>query len=101
MNHHLVKVTNFAIVGDYTLLVRFDDGTEQVIDFEPVLHGYYYGLLRDLDFFNQVRLDPEIHTLVWPNGADFDPATLYHWNEGDGAELAERARQWERASAPW
>jgi len=35
-----------------------------------------------------VRLDPEIHTLVWPNDADFDPATLYCWNEGDGAELA-------------
>jgi len=53
--------------------------------------------LRDLTLFNQVRLDPEIHTLVWPNDADFDPATLYYWNDGDGAELAERARDWERA----
>ena len=49
--------------------------------------------------FNQVRLDPEIHTLVWPNDADFDPATLYHWNDGDGAELAERTRHW--TSAIW
>jgi hypothetical protein len=29
--------------------------------------------------FNQVEIDPEIHTLVWPNGADFDPETLHNW----------------------
>lgn len=52
--------------------------------------------MRDLTLFNQVRLDPEIHTLVWPNDADFDPATLYYWNDGDGAELAARARHWEQ-----
>ncbi|MBK7219210.1 MAG: DUF2442 domain-containing protein [Candidatus Promineofilum sp.] len=71
----------------------------QTIDFEPVLHGYLYGPLRDPELFNQVRLDPEIHTLVWPNDADFDPATLYHWHDGEGAELAERAQRW--ASVTW
>lgn len=98
MNHLLVKVTDFTIVGDYTLRVEFDDNTAQMIDFAPVLHGYYFGPLRDLALFNQVRLDPEIHTLVWPNDADFDPATLYCWNEGDGAELAAWLAQPERAS---
>ena len=99
MDHLLVKVTDLAISSDYTLRVRFDDDTEQVIDFEPVLHVYYYGPLRDLTLFNQVRLDPEVHTLVWPNDADFDPATLYHWHKGDGAELAARLAQLERRSA--
>jgi hypothetical protein len=37
-----------------------------------------------------------VHTLVWPNGADFDPATLYNWDQGDGAELAQRAAQWRK-----
>ena len=95
----LVRVTGFVIVNDYTLCVLFDDDTEQVIDFEPVLHGYYYGPLRDLTLFNQVRVDPEIHTLVWPNDADFDPATLYNWHKGDGGELAARLAQLERRSA--
>jgi hypothetical protein len=31
--------------------------------------------------FDQVRLDPEARTLVWPNGADFDPAMLHDWPE--------------------
>lgn len=98
MNHLLVRVTDFNIVGDYVLRVQFDDGTEQTIDFAPVLHGYYYGPLLDLELFNQVRLDPEIHTLVWPNDTDFDPATLYNWNQGEGAGLAERLAQPERHS---
>ena len=97
MEHVLVRVTGFTISAPYVLRVLFDNGVEQTIDFEPVLYGHYYRPLRDPDFFNQVRLDPEIHTLVWPNDADFDPATLYDWNDGDGAELAARARQWERS----
>jgi hypothetical protein len=51
------------------------------IDFEPVLTGSIYGPLRDEKVFRQVRLDPEVRTLVWPNGADFDPATLHDWPE--------------------
>ncbi len=97
MSHLMVDVTDFEIVGPYTLRIVFDDGTEQIINFESVLYGYYYAPLRDLDFFNQVRLDPEAHTLVWPNGADFDPATLYNWHQGDGAELAKRAARWRSA----
>ncbi|MBI5186672.1 MAG: DUF4372 domain-containing protein [Nitrospinae bacterium] len=31
--------------------------------------------------FNQVKIDQEVHTLIWPNGADFDPATLHDWPE--------------------
>lgn len=94
MIHLMVKVTDFEIVGDYELRIVFNDGREHSIDFEPVLYGHYYAPLRDLELFNQVELDAEIHTLVWPNGADFDPATLYRWHEGDGEELAKRAREW-------
>lgn len=77
--HPLYDVTDFEIVAAYTLRVKFDDDTEQIINFEPVLHGELYGPLRALPLFTQVRLDPEVATLVWPNGADFDPYMLHEW----------------------
>jgi hypothetical protein len=92
--HAIHRVRSFNIEGPYVLRVRFEDGTEQVIDFQPVLAGELFGPLRDLAVFNQVRMDPEVHTLVWPNGADFDPATLHDWPIYAQA-LAERAKGWD------
>ncbi len=79
MDHPIHRVIAFEIVGPYRIRVSFDDGSERVIDFSPVLRGPLYGPLRDLQLFAQVRIDPEAHTLVWPNGADFDPETLHEW----------------------
>ena len=96
MEHPIYRVESFDIVSTYTLKIRFDDGTEQTIDFQPVLAGELYGPLTDLTLFNLVRLDPEVKTLVWPNGADFDPATLHDWPEQVEA-LEASARHWESA----
>ena len=93
MTHGVYRVVSFENAGPYTLDVHFDDGTEQVINFEPVLAGEMYGLLRELSVFNQVRIDAEVQTLVWPNGADFDPETLHDWPRYADA-FAQRARQW-------
>lgn len=94
MNHPIFRVIDFRIEAPYTLRVTFDDGTEQVINFRPVLAGELFGPLQDLPLFNQVQVDPEVHTLVWPNGADFDPATLHDWPEHVSA-LTALARKWE------
>ena len=98
MRHPIYRVRSFRIVGEYMLGVTFDDQTEQVIDFRQVLAGKLFGPLRDLTLFNQVQIDSEVHTLVWPNGADFDPATLHDWPDHVDA-LVDRARIWERQSA--
>ena len=93
MDHALHRVTSFAIVGQFVLDVRFDDGTRQRIDFRPVLRGELYGPLRDIGTFERVAIDPVAHTLVWPNGADFDPATLHDWPDA-GQRMIELVRHW-------
>jgi hypothetical protein len=93
MSHPIYRVISFEQQAPYTLRVTFDDGVAQVIDFEPVLAGDLFGPLREEAVFKQVRIDPEVHTLVWPNGADFDPATLHDWPKYASA-LAARAAQW-------
>lgn len=77
--HPLVDIIEFEIVAPYTLRIAFDDGAEQIVNFEPVLYGELYGPLRELALFNQVHLDEETYNLVWPNEADFDPWTLHEW----------------------
>ena len=94
MGHKISRVTAFEIVEDYTLRVRFDDDTEQVIDFEPVLYGPVFEPLRDLKLFNQVQLVEEVGCLEWPNGADFDPETLHNWPEYKDEIIAERRRRY-------
>jgi hypothetical protein len=98
MRHPIFRVPAFDHVGSYTLRLEFDDRTVQVIDFSDVLAGELYGPLRDPVVFKQVRLDSEVGTLVWPNGADFDPATLHDWPQVCG-ELAKRAADWGKALA--
>jgi hypothetical protein len=93
MKHPIYRVVGLHKVRAYTLRVTFDDGTDQVIDFSPVLIGQVYGPLRDKRLFDLVQIDPEIHTLVWPNGADFDPATLHDW-PACAAAMSEMARSW-------
>lgn len=98
MYHKLYRVKGYEIVGLYRIRVVFDDGSVQVINFEPVLYGEMWGPLRDVALFNQVTIDPIAHTLSWPNGADFDPETLRNWPEYQ-EELAARACEWDRALA--
>ena len=94
MRHSIHSVKHVDVVAPYTLRVGFEDQTEQIINFEPLLRGELYGPLRDLELFNQVRIDPEVRTLVWPNGADFDPATLHDW-PAVSLTLIARAQSWD------
>ncbi|HEX9629694.1 MAG TPA: DUF2442 domain-containing protein [Pyrinomonadaceae bacterium] len=98
MTHEIYRVTSFKLVGAYKLQVKFDDQSEQTIDFQPILAGELYRPLRDIGIFNQLQIDPEVHTLVWPNGADFDPATLHDWPQLK-EELIQRAKRWELVPA--
>jgi hypothetical protein len=79
MKHPTYRVVSISIVAPFTLQIVFDDGKERVIDFSPVLEGELYGPLRDEEMFRQVEIDSEVHTVVWPNGADFDPYILHDW----------------------
>jgi hypothetical protein len=56
----------------------FNDGTEREIDLEDELWGPMFEPVREnLDLFRGVRVDEELGTIVWPNGADMDPDVLH------------------------
>lgn len=94
MEHEIHFLKTATLVAPFTLRIEFEDGSVQTINFEPMLRGELFGSLRDPAIFSQFAIDPEVRTLVWPNGADFDPATLYHWRT-EGPLLIARAQNWD------
>ena len=93
MAHEIYRVVSFEKVAPLTLRVYFDDGVSQLLDFRPVLKGELYGPLQNPSLFDQVQIDPEVHTLFCPNGADFDPAILHNWPDSSPA-LKALAEKW-------
>jgi len=89
----MCDVSDFEIIGDYMMRIMFNDGSEQIIDFEPILYGPLFGPLRDLEIFRQVKLDSDLGTLVWPTGADIDPTVLHNWPEHVDRIIERRRKQ--------
>ena len=80
-------------VSGHTVWLRFSDGAEGEVNLSNELHGPVFEPLRNVEVFRQFVVHPELRTLVWPNGADFDPATLHNWpNLAD--EVSAAVEQW-------
>jgi hypothetical protein len=73
----ILRVTETKLVKGFVVWVRFNDGSEGEVDLSNELDGPMFEPLKDPEVFAQVRLDPDTHTLVWPNGADLAPEFLY------------------------
>ena len=61
--------------GGFRVHVCFNDASENTIDFEPWLEGPVFEPLRDPAYFRRFFVDGG--TVIWPNGADIAPETLY------------------------
>jgi hypothetical protein len=73
----MVRVAGVEVLEDFRLSVTFSDGTRRIVDLSDELSGPIFEPLRNPSLFRQVRLDPELGTIVWPNGADIAPETLH------------------------
>jgi uncharacterized protein DUF2442 len=73
----MVRLVEARYVRDYVLWLRFSDGVAGEVDLHDELDGPVFEPLRQIGTFQHVRLHPELHTVVWPNGADFAPEFLY------------------------
>ena len=71
------RVTDAKLVRDFVVWVRFNDGSEGEVDLSAELDGPIFEPLKDPKIFAQFKLDPDTHTLVWPNGADLAPEFLH------------------------
>ena len=87
------RITQVRYIREYRLELTFADGVRAEMDFRKkvVGRGGVFKPLEDLDFFRQVRVDPEGGTLIWPNDVDLDPDVLYSEATGTPIPAVETA----------
>ncbi|HYC50044.1 MAG TPA: DUF4160 domain-containing protein [Gemmatimonadaceae bacterium] len=68
-------VTDVRYEGGHMLWLRFSDGVEGRVDLSDLLRGPMFEPLQETTFFSRVRADG--YTIVWPNGVDLAPESLY------------------------
>ena len=73
----VVRITSVEVLGHYRLRLGFSDGSSREVNLAGELRGPVFEPLADPEFFAQVRVDDELGTVVWPNGADLDPLVLH------------------------
>ncbi len=71
------RVVEAEYIQDYKILITFNNGVKKIVDLEHDLWGTMFGPLKDRNLFKLFSVDKDIHTIVWANGADFSPDSLY------------------------
>lgn len=84
-------ITQVKHLSDYRLELVFRDGAHGVVDLKDriVGRGGVLVALEDPDIFSQVRVDPTVGTVVWPNGVDFCPTVLHGLMVGEPVSYAD------------
>ena len=72
----MLHIKSVRYLSGYKLWIAFDDNSSGEVDLSDVLTGPMFESLNDEDIFSKVVVDPELETLVWPNGADLAPEYL-------------------------
>ena len=74
----MIRVSSVKALEGLRVRLGFTDGSIGELDLSPYVWGPVYDAVRtDRRVFESVRVDPELGTIVWSNGADMDPDLLY------------------------
>ncbi len=74
----MTRIRSVLPLEGFHVKLTFTDGTEREVDLAPYLNGpVFEPLKKDPEIFRSVRVDDELGTIVWPNGADICPDVLY------------------------
>jgi hypothetical protein len=69
------RVKTVVATEGYKLEITFSNGEVGVYDCAPLLDFGVFGELRDINYFQQARVESD--TVAWPHEQDICPDTLY------------------------
>ena len=73
----LHRVIDARHAGGHRVWLRFEDGLSGELDLSSELWGTMFEPLKDVATFSKLRVDADLDTITWPNGADLSPQWLY------------------------
>jgi hypothetical protein len=83
-------ITRVMIEPNFELRLTYVDGAEVLVDFKPVIEvGGVFARLKDLDFFNQVKIGSRGRSIEWPDEIDFCADALRMDGQSAEAPLAQ------------
>ena len=93
----ILRIVAATSIGATALDLTFNDGIRKRVDVVSLLDGPIFEPLHSRTYFAKVKLDEECGTVVWPNGADFAPETLYDLPEIEVSKPAKKRRTKQKA----
>ncbi len=73
----ILHVKEAKYLHDYVIWLRFNDGAEGMVDLKDELYGEVFEPLKDMKKFKSFKVDPDLETIAWENGADLAPEFLH------------------------
>jgi hypothetical protein len=72
---HSIKKAKY--IKEYKILIDFGMNQNRLVDLKNHLEGEVFEPLTDVTQFKNFRVDSDIETIVWENGADMSPDFLF------------------------
>ncbi len=89
-----LHVTSAKHIEEYKVEVSFNNGSKGIADLSDALNGSVFESLKNIDKFSTFKVDTELETIVWPNGADLAPEYIYFQAFKTDPNLQSQFKQW-------
>lgn len=90
----MLHITEARYLHDYVVEVTFNNGRQGRADLAEILRGPVFEPLKDKSMFSRLRVDPELQTIAWENGADLAPEYVYFQAFKTDPALASQFKAW-------
>ena len=95
VNIMFLHIVSTEYIGEYKVQVSFNNGQSGAADLSCVpLKGGVFSQLKEKSIFAKLKVDKELSTIVWPNGADLAPEYIYFQAFKDKPALQQQFKSW-------
>jgi hypothetical protein len=89
-----LHVTEARYLNAYCIEVAFNNGKKGIANLVDALKGPVFESLKSPEAFANFKVDPDLETIVWENGADLAPEYIYYQTFKDEASLQAQFKEW-------